>query len=71
MSKKPIREASPAPIQSKRQRRRLRSVTSIMTAARKAGLDIRGVKIGEDGGIDIQFGRPAADGEPEDLAKLV
>jgi hypothetical protein len=45
-------------------------LTNALSAARKTGLPIRGLKISANGEIDIAFGNPAED-QSEDLAKLL
>jgi hypothetical protein len=45
-------------------------LTNALSAARKTGLPIRGLKISANGEIDIAFGKPVED-QSEDLAKLL
>ena len=55
--------------QSPRRRFSKRRISNALTAAHNAGMDVRELKIGVDGEIDITFGMPPND-EPEDVSKL-
>jgi hypothetical protein len=56
--------------QPPRRRFSRRRISNALTAAHNAGMDVRELKIGVNGEIDIAFGKPA-DKEPEDLTKIV
>jgi hypothetical protein len=65
-SRKPSRQTSTEP----KRRRRAHSLAVILAAAKKSGFGVRGLRVGTDGAIDIDFGKPAEE-QPEDLEKLV